>query len=93
MQQLRGLWWTARRWRVGRQRAGSPRLTIEIRREGSTWTQDYVASRPATEVLPGPPSTESGTMLTFWADPDIFETTQYDFETLSRPLPGDGVPQ
>jgi DNA gyrase subunit B len=62
----------------------SSRLTIEIRREGSTWTQDYVASRPATEVLPGPPSTESGTTLTFWADPDIFETTQYDFETLSR---------
>ena len=31
----------------------SSRLTIEIHaREGSTWTQDYVASRPATESFP-----------------------------------------
>ncbi|CAM5331423.1 DNA topoisomerase (ATP-hydrolyzing) subunit B [Streptomyces hirsutus] len=27
---------------------------------------------------------ETGTTVTFWADPDIFETTEYSFETLSR---------
>ena len=27
---------------------------------------------------------ETGTTVTFWADADIFETTEYSFETLSR---------
>lgn len=32
------------------------------------------------------PSNKTGTTLRFWADPNIFETTNYDFETVARRL-------
>ena len=33
-----------------------------------------------------PPTKDTGTTITFWADPTIFETINYSFETLSRRL-------
>jgi DNA gyrase subunit B len=32
----------------------------------------------------GEPTSETGTIQTFWANPKIFETTDYDFETLRK---------
>ena len=50
------------------------------------WTQSYRARRarggPRWPRARRP--TDTGTTVTFWADPDIFETTDYDFETLAR---------
>ena len=63
----------------------STRLEVEIRRDGHVWTPDVRASasrRPA--ATRATPTEETGTTITFWADPDIFETTDYDFETLSN---------
>ncbi len=34
----------------------------------------------------GEASDKTGTTIRFWADPDIFETTTYDFETVARRL-------
>ena len=39
---------------------------------------------PTAPLVRTRPRTETGTTVTFWADPDIFETTEYSFETLSR---------
>jgi len=64
----------------------SSRLEVEIFRDGFTWNQKYAKSRPATPLTRGAPTRKRGTTLTFWADPDIFETTAYSFETLSRRL-------
>ena len=42
--------------------------------------------RPAGPAAQGRPTDRTGTTITFWASPDIFETTDYSFETLSNRL-------
>ncbi len=64
----------------------SARLEVEIRRDGYVWRQSYRLSQPETALTRGEPTEETGTILTFWPDQDIFETTDWDFETLSRRL-------
>ncbi|HEY9476034.1 MAG TPA: DNA topoisomerase (ATP-hydrolyzing) subunit B [Mycobacteriales bacterium] len=61
----------------------SSRLDVRISRDGYVWTQSYEGSRPATPLRRGEPTRQTGTTVTFWADPTIFETTTYSFETLS----------
>ncbi|WP_440201434.1 DNA topoisomerase (ATP-hydrolyzing) subunit B [Bifidobacterium pullorum] len=63
----------------------STRVDIEVRRQGFHWTQTYLDQRPTARLAQGQPMAEgesTGTTVTFWADPKIFETTVYDFETL-----------
>jgi DNA gyrase subunit B len=62
----------------------SIRLEVEIRRDGYVWYQSYARSEPVSPLRRGEPSDETGTIITFWPDPDIFETTEWSFETLSR---------
>ena len=64
----------------------SSRLDVEIRRDGYVWRQRYEFSQPATPLTRGEPTDETGTTITFWPDPAIFETTDWDWETLSRRL-------
>jgi DNA gyrase subunit B len=64
----------------------SHRLEVEIERDGFMWSQPYVNQKPAAPLLKGAPSKNNGTTVTFWADPTIFETTTYNFETISRRL-------
>ena len=63
----------------------STRVDIEVRRQGFHWTQTYIDQHPTAPLKQDEPMTEgesTGTSVTFWADPKIFETTIYDFETL-----------
>lgn len=61
----------------------STRLETEVRRDGYVWRQTFInGGHPATEVTRGEKTSETGTTQTFWPDPDIFETVQFDFETL-----------
>ncbi len=62
----------------------STRVSVEVKTDGFVWTQDYKAGVPTAPLAKGEPTEETGTSVTFWADPDIFETTEYSFETLSR---------
>jgi DNA gyrase subunit B len=62
----------------------SAKLEVEVRRDGHMWTQEYDASRPVAPLAKGAETDETGTTVTFWADPNIFETTDYNIETLSR---------
>ncbi len=64
----------------------STRLDVEIRRDGYVWRQRYELSRPVTPLARGEATDETGTTLVFWPDPNIFETTDWDWETLSRRL-------
>jgi DNA gyrase subunit B len=65
----------------------SSRLEIEIRRDGHVWTQSYGGGgKPTTPLKKGAATKQTGTTVTFWADADIFESTVYSFETLSRRL-------
>jgi DNA gyrase subunit B len=61
----------------------SSRMISEVRRDGYHWRQEFAdGGTPVAPVERLAPSTETGTTQTFWADGSIFETTEYDFETL-----------
>ena len=64
----------------------SHRLEVQIDKDGYEWFQPYVDQKPAAPLARGARTTKTGTTVTFWADPAIFETTTYSFETISRRL-------
>jgi DNA gyrase subunit B len=59
-------------------------LEVEVRRDGYAWTQAYERGEPMGPVERGEPTEETGTTTTFWPDGQIFETTDWSFETLAR---------
>jgi DNA gyrase subunit B len=63
----------------------STRVDIEVHSHGFVWTQTFKDQRPVAPLKKGEPledPEDTGTSVTFWADPAIFETTNYDYETL-----------
>jgi DNA gyrase subunit B len=64
----------------------SSRLEVEVRKDGYVWRQSYAQSEPTAPLQRGEPTDETGTIITFWPDDGIFETTEWSFETLSRRL-------
>ncbi|MEV0946986.1 DNA topoisomerase (ATP-hydrolyzing) subunit B [Rhodococcus sp. NPDC049939] len=63
----------------------SSRLEVDIMRDGYRWNQTYVDSKPG-ELTKGDATKETGTTVRFWSDPNVFETTVYNFETVARRL-------
>ncbi len=65
----------------------STRLEVLIKTQGNLWFQPYVMSKPAAPLEKRGEVKETGTTVTFWADPSIFtETTKYSYDTLYRRL-------
>jgi DNA gyrase subunit B len=64
----------------------SARLEVEVRRDGHVWRQSYKLSEPTGPLTRGEETDQTGTIVTFWPDDEIFETTEWSFETLSRRL-------
>ncbi|MEU5300883.1 DNA topoisomerase (ATP-hydrolyzing) subunit B [Streptomyces noursei] len=62
----------------------STRVAVEICTDGFRWTQEYKQGVPTAPLAKHEATDRHGTSVTFWADPEIFETTTYSFETLSR---------
>jgi len=60
----------------------SSRFEVEVRRQGHVWRQAYEVGVPVAPLQQGEPSDLTGTITTFWPSPDIFETVDYDYETL-----------
>ncbi|MDN6437891.1 MAG: DNA topoisomerase (ATP-hydrolyzing) subunit B [Corynebacterium nuruki] len=63
----------------------STRVVTEIRRDGHLWRQVFDHSVPE-KLEDVKKSRGTGTKQRFWADPEIFETTTYNFDTVSRRL-------
>jgi DNA gyrase subunit B len=64
----------------------STRLDVEVLRDGYAWRQSYRTGDPVAPLARGEATDRHGTIITFWPDPSIFETTDWIFETLSRRL-------
>jgi len=64
----------------------SRHLELKIWRDGYVWTQSYDRGVPTGPLTRGAETRRHGTSVTFWPDPDIFETTEFSFEILSRRL-------
>ncbi|CAB4336740.1 unannotated protein [freshwater metagenome] len=58
-------------------------LAVTVERDGFVWTQEYKLGVPTAPVTQGAPSTSSSTTVRFWPSTEIFETTDFSFETLS----------
>ncbi|XPP27035.1 MAG: DNA topoisomerase (ATP-hydrolyzing) subunit B [Leucobacter sp.] len=60
----------------------STRLEVEVKRQGFTWNMSFTGGVPDAPLAKGAPSTETGTMTTFWPSEEIFETVEFDYGTL-----------
>ncbi len=64
----------------------SSALEVEIERKGYLWTQRYEDTKPVHDLRQGAATNRTGTTVTYWADSNIFETTEYNTETIARRL-------
>ncbi|MCO5986545.1 DNA topoisomerase (ATP-hydrolyzing) subunit B [Actinoallomurus spadix] len=62
----------------------STRLEAEVCTDGHVWRQSYTWRGPEGPLQQGEPTDATGTTITFWPDGSIFETLEWNFETLSR---------
>jgi DNA gyrase subunit B len=62
----------------------SERLDVEVRRDGFAWTQSFERGVPLGELKKGEPTKETGTTITFLPDADVFETLDFNFNTLEE---------
>ena len=60
----------------------SRRLEAEVRQKGHVFRMAFELGVPVAPLRQMEASDETGTTITFWASPEIFETTTYDFETI-----------
>jgi DNA gyrase subunit B len=75
----------------------STRVVLEVDREGSTWRQEYAAVKDGRALKPGVPQGKlkkvaaskrghTGTTVTFWPDPDVFDEVEFRFATVAERL-------
>ncbi len=64
----------------------STSLDLEVRREGHVFRQSFERGDPKGPLEQGEATTETGTIISFLADPEIFEETDFSFDTLSQRL-------
>jgi DNA gyrase subunit B len=63
----------------------SVRIAVEIHKDGYVWRQEYVNSKPGP-LERGETTKKTGSSVSFWPDPSVFETTTFTFETIYRRL-------
>ncbi|WP_276310992.1 DNA topoisomerase (ATP-hydrolyzing) subunit B [Nocardioides ferulae] len=64
----------------------STHLIVEVRNRGHLWRQSFSLGVPdgdLEQVRPMEPGERTGTTVTYWASPEIFETTTYSLETIT----------
>ncbi len=62
----------------------SSRMDTEVRRDGYVWRISYENGVPVAPLEKGEATDSTGTTQTFWPNADIFETVEFDFETLRQ---------
>jgi DNA gyrase subunit B len=61
----------------------STRTDVSVVREGFEWSQRFEYGEPAGPLKKGKAAKRSGTQVTFWSDPEIFEeSTEYSAKTV-----------
>ncbi len=61
-------------------------LEVEVCRDGHRYTQRYERGKPTAKMKKGAKSKKHGTRMKFKPDPEIFEETVFDFETIANRL-------
>ena len=60
----------------------STQLNVIVARDGFFWTQSYLAGVPIAPLAKGKEVDFTGTVIEFLPSPEIFETVDFDYETL-----------
>ncbi len=60
----------------------STKLKVAVARDGALWTQEYAIGVPLAPLAQTGKADHTGTTIEFLASPEIFETVEYDYETL-----------
>jgi DNA gyrase subunit B len=60
----------------------STKLRVKVAREGHFWTQSYQIGVPDAPLAKAEATDTTGTMIEFEPNPEIFETVEFDYETL-----------
>ena len=65
----------------------SEKMTAQVMRGGYVWTQTYSRGKRTSKLTKGRASRKTGTIITFWPDPDVFtESTEFDPRLLAERL-------
>ncbi len=64
----------------------STHMEVEIKRNGKIYRQCYEKGKTVTPLEVIGESKKTGSKTTFWPDPQIFETTVFDYDTLQHRL-------
>ncbi len=64
----------------------SKKFNVEVYRDNKKYTQSYSKGHPLADMKTSGESKNTGTKIHFWPDDEIFETTEYNFDTLSKRL-------
>ncbi len=57
-------------------------MKAEVKRDGKLWVQEYKRGIPQKKVVAVGNARGTGTTITFQADPEIFQTVEYDWTTI-----------
>ncbi len=62
----------------------SKKLIMTIKRDGKIWRQEFERGVPITDLVAIGDTNRTGTTIEFWPDDEIFETTEFKFDILSK---------
>ena len=61
-------------------------LKVEVRRDGNVYVQTYERGKVTTELQVTGATTETGTVVTFFPDNEIFQVTEFQYDILANRL-------
>lgn len=64
----------------------SVKLLAEVRKDGKVWSQEYERGVAKSDIKVIGDTKSTGTVITFWPDPKIFETVIFDIQTVMTRL-------
>ncbi|MCH2215834.1 MAG: DNA topoisomerase (ATP-hydrolyzing) subunit B [Flavobacteriales bacterium] len=62
----------------------SDHLKATVHRDGKIWEQEYSQGKPQADVKVVGETDESGTIVSFHPDPEIFDVIEYNYDTLAK---------
>lgn len=64
----------------------SERMLVQVSRDGGTYEMEFSRGKTTKKIEQTGKTKKTGTTVNFWADPEVFETTVYDHDTISARL-------
>ena len=60
----------------------SSKVVAQVKRDGAIWEMEFSRGKTVQKIIEVGKTDKTGTTITFWPDPKIFQTVEFDYETL-----------